>query len=187
MTVRAILQATFQVLDRDGAAALTTTRVAEVAGVSVGTLYQYFTNRQSLILGLLAEHLAIAVDAVEAASREVAGAPLADAIGHVVRAFVAVKAARAPVSRALRPALLGIDERPLVRTASARAATIVGEVLAGGRPPDAGQLRQAALLCAAIEGVIGRVIDDDPAQLADPAFVAHLTALVRGGAAPISS
>jgi AcrR family transcriptional regulator len=51
-TVRAILEATVQILDREGLDAATTTRIAEVAGVSIGSLYQYFSHRDA-ILGAL--------------------------------------------------------------------------------------------------------------------------------------
>lgn len=44
MTVSVILDAAVRVLEQDGWDALTTSRVAEVAGVSVGTLYQYFAT-----------------------------------------------------------------------------------------------------------------------------------------------
>lgn len=47
-TVHAILEATVQVLERSGPDAATTTRIAEVAGVSVGTLYQYFSHRDAI-------------------------------------------------------------------------------------------------------------------------------------------
>lgn len=49
VTVGAILDATIQVLEREGSDAATTSRVAEVAGVSVGTLYQYFANREAIL------------------------------------------------------------------------------------------------------------------------------------------
>lgn len=49
VTVEAILDAAIRVLDREGAEAATTSRIAQVAGVSVGTLYQYFGNRDSII------------------------------------------------------------------------------------------------------------------------------------------
>jgi AcrR family transcriptional regulator len=48
-TVHAILEATVQVLEREGSEAATTTRIAEVAGVSVGTLYQYFSHRDAIL------------------------------------------------------------------------------------------------------------------------------------------
>ena len=46
--VEAILEAAIRVLARDGAAAFTTIRVAERAGVSVGSLYQYFPDKQAI-------------------------------------------------------------------------------------------------------------------------------------------
>ncbi|MGA7119985.1 MAG: TetR/AcrR family transcriptional regulator [Polyangiaceae bacterium] len=48
-TVNAILEATVQVLDREGLDAASTTRIAEVAGVSVGSLYQYFSHRDAIL------------------------------------------------------------------------------------------------------------------------------------------
>jgi AcrR family transcriptional regulator len=47
-----ILQATLRVLCRDGALRLTTPRVAEAAGISVGSLYQYYPNKQALLFAL---------------------------------------------------------------------------------------------------------------------------------------
>jgi AcrR family transcriptional regulator len=52
VTVSVILDAAIRVLDKEGVSAATTSRIAEVAGVSVGTLYQYFANRDQ-ILGAL--------------------------------------------------------------------------------------------------------------------------------------
>jgi AcrR family transcriptional regulator len=51
-TVALILDAAIRVLDREGFDALTTSRAAEVAGVSVGTLYQYFAHREAIISAL---------------------------------------------------------------------------------------------------------------------------------------
>jgi AcrR family transcriptional regulator len=51
-TVRAILEATVQILDREGLDAATTTRIAEVAGVSIGSLYQYFSHRDAILTAL---------------------------------------------------------------------------------------------------------------------------------------
>jgi len=49
VTVEAILDGAIRVLEQEGSLAMTTTRVAQAAGVSVGTLYQYFPNRQSIL------------------------------------------------------------------------------------------------------------------------------------------
>lgn len=47
-----ILEASLRVFEREGAARFTTTRVAEAAGISVGSLYQYFPNKQALVYAL---------------------------------------------------------------------------------------------------------------------------------------
>lgn len=50
--VEVILEAALQVLAREGARRFTTTRVAERAGVSVGSIYQYFPNKASILFRL---------------------------------------------------------------------------------------------------------------------------------------
>jgi AcrR family transcriptional regulator len=101
ITVEAISEATIQVLLRDGTDRLTTTRVAERAGVSVGTLYQYYPNKQSLLFALLEDHLGKVSSAMEAACARARGKPLAEMMKEVVEAFVDAKMARADISTAL--------------------------------------------------------------------------------------
>lgn len=57
LTVDSILDAVLAVLRREGLHAVTTNRVAEVAGVSIGSLYQYFPNKQALFLALHQRHI----------------------------------------------------------------------------------------------------------------------------------
>jgi len=101
VTVEAISEATIQVLLKEGATRLTTTRVAERAGVSVGTLYQYYPNKQSLLFAVLADHLDNVASAVEAACERARHKPLAEMISIVIEAFVDAKMTRIDVSLAL--------------------------------------------------------------------------------------
>lgn len=55
-TVEAILTATAHILTENGYDQLTTNRVAERAGVSIGSLYQYFPNKEALIFALAEHH-----------------------------------------------------------------------------------------------------------------------------------
>lgn len=57
-TVEYVLTAAAQVFEEHGYAAGTTNRIAERAGVSIGTLYQYFPNKEALAVALLERHLA---------------------------------------------------------------------------------------------------------------------------------
>lgn len=176
-TVSAILEATFRVLDDAGADGLTTTRVAEVAGVSVGTLYQYFPNRDALINALLADHLDAAIVAVERACEASAALPLEAAVELVVRAFLAEKAARADSSRILNKAFgVGmLDDRPLVRAGAKRAHAAVTTVLARTLPADEAN-RRAEIACNALEGMVRGTLED-PTQLGDPATIDRIVAI----------
>jgi AcrR family transcriptional regulator len=101
ITVEAICEATVQVLLSHGAERLTTTRVAQRAGVSVGTLYQYYPNKQSLLFAVLENHLNSVVARVEAVCESASHKPLAEMIQEMVEAFVDAKMERADISVAL--------------------------------------------------------------------------------------
>ena len=52
-TIAAIVEAAAQILEREGEEAATTARVAERAGVSIGTLYQYFSDRDAVLAAVI--------------------------------------------------------------------------------------------------------------------------------------
>src|SRR5665213_2578909 len=56
-TVEAILLATARILTRDGYDHASTNKIADEAGVSVGSLYQYFPSKESLVAALIDRHL----------------------------------------------------------------------------------------------------------------------------------
>src|SRR5262245_22578633 len=64
-TMNAVIEATEQVLERDGFAGLTTNRVAERAGVSIGSLYQYFPHKEALLVALAERYLARDLEELE--------------------------------------------------------------------------------------------------------------------------
>jgi AcrR family transcriptional regulator len=56
-TVEAVLDAVIRLLKREGSTAITTNRIAEVAGVSIGSLYQYFPDKQAIFTALHSRHV----------------------------------------------------------------------------------------------------------------------------------
>ena len=120
VTVEAIWEATIQVLLSEGAERLTTTRVADRAGVSVGTLYQYFPNKQSLLFAVLENHLEKVTQEVEGACEDARHKPLADMIKDVVEAFVDAKIARADISVALYKVAPDVGGQALVKRVTQR-------------------------------------------------------------------
>src|ERR1700751_3937164 len=73
MTVEAILEAARQLLIKDGFDAASTTRIAEAAGVSVGSLYEYFTSKEALVAKLIKRHCDNLLDTYARAFKEVEG------------------------------------------------------------------------------------------------------------------
>ena len=134
LTVEAISEATIQVLLGQGTDRLTTTRVAERAGVSVGTLYQYFPNKQSLLFAVLENHLDKVAVAVEAACERAHGKPLAEMVKEVTEAFVDAKMRRTDVSTALYRIAADVGGAALARRTSLRSQKALEAML--GTAPD---------------------------------------------------
>jgi AcrR family transcriptional regulator len=57
-TMEAIFEATARIIERDGIAALNTNRIAERAGVSIGTLYEYFPHKEAILIAMARQRLA---------------------------------------------------------------------------------------------------------------------------------
>jgi len=72
----ALLDATARVLDRVGYSALTTNAVAAEAGAAIGTVYQYFPDKEALLAGLLERHQGRLLEAIERALTEEGADPL---------------------------------------------------------------------------------------------------------------
>lgn len=90
-SVDAILEATIQVLLQLGKEKLTTTKVAFRAGVSVGTLYQYFPNKSSLLQAALRRHMDEVTEAIELVCHEQKGHSLEQMATALVTTFVDAK------------------------------------------------------------------------------------------------
>lgn len=108
-TVQAILDACLQVLVRVGKEKLTTTLVAQRAGVSVGSLYQYFPNKRSLLQAVLRRHLTSVSDALLAACAQYRGQPLCELITGVANAFFRAKMIEPRISLALYSVSSDVD------------------------------------------------------------------------------
>ncbi|MBN9088852.1 MAG: TetR family transcriptional regulator [Reyranella sp.] len=87
-TVETLLDATARVLVRQGYDRASTNRIAETAGVSVGSLYQYFPNKEALVAALVARHNRELLELVRHAVKKVASLDLATAMRELVRAAV---------------------------------------------------------------------------------------------------
>lgn len=124
--VAAILEAAVQVLAREGAQRFTTARVAEKAGVSVGSVYQYFPNKAAILFRLQSDEWRQTTDLLRAILEE-PGKPPFERLRALVHAFV-----RSECDEAEMRVALG-DAAPLYRDApEAQEARVAGTEIVQG-------------------------------------------------------
>lgn len=87
-TVEALLDATARILVREGYDRASTNRIAAVAGVSVGSLYQYFPNKESLVAALIGRHTRAMLDLLKDAMAAVEALDLESAMRELIAAMV---------------------------------------------------------------------------------------------------
>ncbi|WP_251975726.1 TetR/AcrR family transcriptional regulator [Salinicola avicenniae] len=119
-TIEAIFEATIQLLLTDGAHRLTTTRVAERAGVSVGTMYQYFPHKQALLYGLNERYLERLAARIETLCSEQRGQCLETMVGALIDTYWRAKTERADVTRVLYRTAVELDNEALIEAFAAR-------------------------------------------------------------------
>ena len=163
VTVEAISEATIQVLLTHGTERLTTTRVAARAGVSVGTLYQYYPNKQSLLLAVLENHLNRVTERVEAACKNARQQPLAKMIEKMVEGFVDAKMERADVSVALYRIATEMGGPALTKSANERSLRTVVAMLETATdiesPPDRFAVN---IMLSAMRGAMRSLLETGP-------------------------
>lgn len=92
LTVDALLEATARILVREGFDKASTNRIAEVAGVSVGSLYQYFPSKEALVAALIDRHNRQVMQAIQGELADALKLSMEEAVRRLVS--IAVKAHR---------------------------------------------------------------------------------------------
>jgi AcrR family transcriptional regulator len=87
-TVEAVLDAVIKILKRQGFEAVTTNRIAEVAGVSIGSVYQYFPDKRAIFAALHERHIQEIDRLVETKLMEHAASPLDTLMRAMIEAMV---------------------------------------------------------------------------------------------------
>jgi AcrR family transcriptional regulator len=165
--VAAILDAAVQVLAKEGAQRFTTARVAEKAGVSVGSLYQYFPNKAAILFRLQSDEWRQTTGLLQTILED-GGRPPLERLRALVHAFIQSECDEAEMRVALG------DAAPLYRDApEAQAARVSGtrtvqafmrEALPGvsdARCELAGELITATL------GAVGKQFSETPRSAAE--------------------
>jgi AcrR family transcriptional regulator len=159
-SVDAILEATLQVLLAIGKERLTTTRVAERAGVSVGTLYQYFPNKSALLQAALQAHLDGVTAAVERVCADQQGHSLEQMATALITTFLEAKMKDGKTSAALYSVSSDVDGARIAQHMQTRCNKAVVAMLKTASEPLATDPHLvAAMLQGAMVGVSRRLLE----------------------------
>ena len=159
-SVDAILEATIQVLRSAGKERLTTTRVAQRAGVSVGTLYQYFPNKSALLQAVLKRHLDEVTAAIERVCREQESRTLQQMATALINAFLEAKMRNVKTSVALYSVSSDVDGAKILLQKGARSNKAIVAMLTTARDPLTKDPQLVAtMLQGAMAGVSRRLLE----------------------------
>jgi AcrR family transcriptional regulator len=181
-TVAAILEGSAQVLEAGGLAAFTTNAVAERAGVSIGTLYQYFADKQSILRALAERELRRTLTAVATALRGNPQASGEERVRAMVRAMVNAFSGRLRARRAVIQAILA-------QGASFEMMQPITAFLAQSEGDDRALVRltreQTFVLSRALMGVIRAAVIEEQPFLKSRSFEDEVVRLVLAYAATV--
>jgi AcrR family transcriptional regulator len=180
--VQAVLEAAAQVFERHGYAAGTTNRIAERAGLSIGTLYQYFPNKDAILVALVHQHLAESTAALQPHLQRLnSGAGFDEVLPDIVRAMVAMHALAPGLHRVLfeetqLPPTLRVELDELEDQLADMAAQAL--TTDPSTAPNDPRLT-ARIVISTIEGLTHRLVLRPPPGATPEAIAREITELVR--------
>jgi AcrR family transcriptional regulator len=174
--VAAILEGAAQVLEAGGAAAFTTNAVAERAGVSIGTLYQYFADKNAILKTLAEGEMRKTLAAVADALRGATEANVQDRMRATVHALVNAFRGRQRARKAVVQAVLaqGLTVEMLAPIAAFIAQSSAEERRGLARL----SVEQVFVLSRALMGTVRAAVLEEQPFLGSPAFEDELVRLV---------
>lgn len=183
-TVDAIYAAAMQVLEREGSDDPGMQVIAERAGVSVGSIYQYFPTKAALAQAVIRHHLRKQVDAVKVSLEEAKALEAEAAVRALVHALVGNKRTFLKLERSILKFLLRVGDIDDLTALDDEMNGVVeafirSRVTRTQRPELAAFVVSNALRSAVLLSVLQK-----PEQLEDPAFAEELVQLVLGYLAP---
>jgi AcrR family transcriptional regulator len=157
-----ILEAAIRVLTNEGAARFTTIRVAEAAGVSVGSLYQYFPNKQAILFRLQVDEWQRTGAVLESLLAAPERTP-AERLQSVTRAFFQSECEEAPLRQALDAAAPNFADAPETLTQRTRSKRLLAKFVREAAPfATPAQRRFAAELIGLTLMSLGKQLSEQP-------------------------
>lgn len=180
-SVDAMLEATVQVLLTVGKERLTTARVAQRAGVSVGTLYQYFPNKSSLLQQALKRHVDGVAVTLKRVCREQQGRTLREMATALANAYLEAKMGDRTAGVVLYAVSSDVDGASVARAAMEEIHDVIVAMLCTAREPlGKDPALVATVMQSAMTGVSRRLLELPSPEAQLEAFREELVALLCG-------
>lgn len=183
-TIETIFDATAQIVDEQGEAQLTTNRIAERAGFSIGTVYQYFPTKEAILLALIHRGRRRVMDEMQAAlARQVAaGVPPQQIVRERIRMLIEAFGSGGVFKRSMIRLAWRMDHHENIMQAMREGAEHIAVALAqmegpGLRPPNAATL---FVLTRAVMGAIRSASLEESPLLGTRQFEDELVGLAWG-------
>ena len=181
-TVDLILEAAAQILARHGEEGMTTNHIAERAGFSIGTLYQYFPNRESVLDALIERERDSSERHIRAALTELEPGGIVETVREIVRILINSFARH---GRARKRFAISITRLAVTRGEPARLDLIAGAIVEAWRGSGVRTDRdlddsEAFVLTRAVLGALRAAVLEDSPRLKTQAFEDALVRLVLG-------
>lgn len=184
--VDAVAQACLRILDDAGEEALTVARIAEVSGAAVGSIYQYFPNKDAIVAMLYERVLDQEAEQLLLVRERLVGLPLNTALRQVLANIIRVELRLFKLDRAFhlrhhKALHLGMWRGPYQTAGEFVEATWLPFLTMYAHDIQTPHPALAAyLLGQGLRGVIRSALEDIPAQLETPAFLDGLVAMAMG-------
>lgn len=175
-----ILKATTRVLLKDGYEGCTTNRVAEAAGVSIGSVYQYFPNKESLVVRVMERHQEKLRAVLTEHLLTLQDATLPRAVKTLVRAMLDAHRVEPKLHRVLMEQVPRIGALKALHAQHAAYEPLVVAWLESHQDQlDVPDAKMATwMLIAAVDGVLQRVFVDRPSSLDEEQLATELERLI---------
>ncbi len=165
--LQAILQAAIQVLAKEGVSRFTTTRVAERAGVSVGSVYQYFPNKASILFRLQSDEWQQTTEMMRGILGDMQR-PVLERLRMLTHAFIRSECDEAQVRTALGDAAPFYRDAPEAREVRAAGGEIVRVFMKQALPAASDATREmAGDLIVRTLSTVGKDFSESPRTAAE--------------------
>lgn len=182
-TVKTIFEATIQVLQEYGESRLTTLRIADRAGFSVGTLYQYFPDKESILLNMIELEQHRVVRELEQLLEQAEASPLSPQafVRPYIRLLIERFALGNPGRRILLKMAWRLDHRPEVIAMIQHSSARIAQALNTRQHPQLAALDEVGLfvLTRTVLGSIRAAVLEEWPGVDQPAFEQQLVALAE--------